>query len=304
MELATRQLLRALRGKRSQVAFARRLGYRGNPIADWEAGRRTPTAEELLRAAERVGIDTGAALGRFHATPPPEEPQALAGWLERLRGSIPIVELAARTGHSRYTIARWLKGKAKPRVHEFLALVEAATGRACDLVAELVPIEEVPALRAQHDARATARRLAHDEPWTEAILRVLESRGYRPGKVAEQLSIDRDTESRCMRKLVEAGIVTVRDGEHRVLGELTVDTQALPRLKAHWTGVALERVEQPLEHDVFSYNVFAVSGEDLKAITALLRATFREIRGIVANTTRDDHVALVNLQLLNWPAPD
>ena len=50
MELAARQLLRALRGKRSQVAFSRRLGYRGNPIADWEAGRRTPTAQEMLRA--------------------------------------------------------------------------------------------------------------------------------------------------------------------------------------------------------------------------------------------------------------
>ncbi|MDD9933044.1 MAG: helix-turn-helix transcriptional regulator, partial [Myxococcales bacterium] len=66
MELATRQLLRALRGSRSQVAFARRLGYRGNPIADWEAGRRTPTAEALLRVCARIGVDAPAALARFH----------------------------------------------------------------------------------------------------------------------------------------------------------------------------------------------------------------------------------------------
>jgi hypothetical protein len=39
--LAARQLLRAMRGRRSQVAFARRLGYRSNPITDWERSTST-----------------------------------------------------------------------------------------------------------------------------------------------------------------------------------------------------------------------------------------------------------------------
>ena len=69
MDLVAQQLLRAVRGKRSQVAFARRLGYRGNPIADWEASRRAPTAAEALRACELSGIDVAAAFARFHRVP-------------------------------------------------------------------------------------------------------------------------------------------------------------------------------------------------------------------------------------------
>jgi hypothetical protein len=67
MEEAARQLIRALRGSRSQVALARRLGYRGNVVAKWEGGQRFPTFGEVLRACGRVGIDVPSALARFHA---------------------------------------------------------------------------------------------------------------------------------------------------------------------------------------------------------------------------------------------
>lgn len=301
VELATRQLLRALRGGRSQVAFSRRLGYRGNPVAHWEAGRRTPTAQEMLRACGRVGIDARAALARFHPTPAPESPAELHAWLDRLRGSTTMVELAKRTGHSRFTISRWLAGVSKPRVNEFLQLVEAITGRACDLVAELVSIEQVPAMQAAHRARTAARLLAHEEPWTEAIMRVLESRPYRPGEIAMQLEIDAETERRCLEKLILANIVTERDGEHQVAGELSVDTRAVPQLKAHWAAVAHARLANPLEQDLFSYNVLSVAREDLDAIRELMRATYREIRTIVSNSRSAERVALVNLQLVNWP---
>jgi hypothetical protein len=38
----------------------------------------------------------------------------------------------------------------------------------------------------------------------------------------------------------------------------------------------------------------------MERIDALLRATFREIRMIVANTREDEVAALVNLQLVRW----
>ena len=47
MEQAAQQLLRAVRGRRSQQALSRHLGYRSNPVANWETGRRYPTAREF-----------------------------------------------------------------------------------------------------------------------------------------------------------------------------------------------------------------------------------------------------------------
>ena len=100
MDLVARQLLRALRSGRSQVAFSRKLGYRGNPIADWEAGRRCPTAAETLRACELSGIDVVDAFERFHRVPLTRHDHSyeLAPWLDAARGSVSATDLARARG--------------------------------------------------------------------------------------------------------------------------------------------------------------------------------------------------------------
>jgi transcriptional regulator with XRE-family HTH domain len=153
MEVAAQQLLRALRGKRSQHAFARRLGYRGNPMTDWEHGRRYPTARETLRAARLVRVDVPAALARFAPDARLQrdrEGYRVGSWLRQVCGKTAVSELAARSGLSRFSISRWLADQRQPRLPEFLQLVDVATGRLPDLVAALVPIEQVPALHARH----------------------------------------------------------------------------------------------------------------------------------------------------------
>jgi hypothetical protein len=52
---------------------------------------------------------------------------------------------------------------------------------------------------------------------------------------------------------------------------------------------------------VFCYNVLSASHTDIERIRQLILATFREIRSIVEHTERDEGVALINLQLLQWP---
>jgi len=313
MASAASELLRAVRGKRSQVAFARRLGYRANPITDWENGRRFPTAAEALRAASRAGIDVSASLGRFHAAAPPSQaelstgaPEQLAQWLCALRGSTPIGAIAERSGRSRFAIARWLRGEAEPRLPDFLRLIDAVTGR--------LPIDEVPTLALRHRTAAAAKRLAFEEPWTEAILRLLETTAYRARPahdaawLSRQLDVAQTDVERCVERLLEAGIVQ-QDGAHiRVAGALTVDTrsdpQAMRALLAHWCEVALSRHGRGRSTDLFAYNVFSVTHADLGRVRELLRSTFRELRAIVAASEPSETAALVNLQLVAFRDTD
>jgi transcriptional regulator with XRE-family HTH domain len=311
VKLAAAQFLRAVRGKRSQVAFARRLGYRANPITDWEHGRRFPTAAEALRAAHRSGIDIAAAFRRFHpAEPPTPEPAALAAWLSALRGSTALSELSRRCGVSRFALGRWLSGQAQPRLPDLFLLVDAITGRLPDLVAELVPIDQVPALVERHRAAAAARHLAFEEPWTEAVLRLLETASYlalpehQPGLIASRLGISLEREERCLQRLEHAGIIRLRSGRYEVQGALSVDTRAAPeavqRLMSHWADVALQRFPYGHEADLFAYNVFSISRSDLMRVHELLRGTYRELRSIVASSEPSETAALLNLQLVEW----
>ncbi len=318
--LASLQLLRALRGSRSQVAFARRLGYRGNPVTDWERGSRKPTAVEALRAAERVGLDVRAAFARFVPIEPPSYEAAasrgrkrtlrIGQWLDVLRGDLAIHELARRVGRSRFGVGRWLAGRTQPRLHELIELIDAITGRAHDWVAELVPIEQVPSLLSAHVKARAARSIAFDQPWTEAVLRVLETTRYREqpdvahGALAAWLGIPLATLESALAGLVEAGVLEPSEAGYRALRPLSVDTrsagaEALRRLQAHWLGVAQVRAQAGAD-DWFAYNTISCTKADLTLIEDCLRRAYREIRGIVAGSEPSEVAALVLMQLVKW----
>jgi len=315
MEQVASQLLRALRGRRSQVQLARWLGYRGNPITDWENGRRFPTAAETLRVCARVKVDVPVAFARFHAASAEALGEGsdvgIAAWLNALRGSTSVAEIARRTGQSRYAVGRWLRGDARPRLPDFLRLVDAITGRVSDLVAALVPIEAVPALTARHAALESARRLAFEAPWTAVILRVIETEAYRSlprhqsGWIAARLGIPPEVEARCLGALVDAGVLALEGGRYQDAGAISVDTRADPAaliaLKAHWAQVALDRLAEPGPGDLFFYNAISLSRADLDRVRDLQRAYFRELRAVVAASEPCETVALINLQLVEWP---
>jgi transcriptional regulator with XRE-family HTH domain len=312
IQLATQQFLRSLRGRRSQRAFAKRLGYRANPITDWEHGRRYPTAEKTLHAAALIGVDVRRAFSEFHRAAPPVRSASgfvLAPWLEAVRGTTSLVDLAARTGTSRHALGRWLRGEARPRVPEFFQLVDAATGRLPELVAGLVPIEQVPSLEPRYRAMQAARRVAYDAPWTEAVLRVLESVPYRSldrhrsGWIAERLGITRGEERKCLSLLQRAGVVSQRGRRYAVADASAVDTRGdrerVTALLQHWAKVGLERLPARRSEELYAYNVFAVSAADVEQVRQRLSQAFREIRSLVSASEPAERVALLNLQLVS-----
>lgn len=313
--MAAKQLLRALRGRRSQLAFSRRHHYRSNVACDWEAGRRFPTAARTLEICAASRIDVLAAFMAFQPAVALTRDAAgqfqLHTWLDALRGTTSVAELAARSGFSRYAWSRWLAGRAEPRLPDFLALVQTISGRVSDLVNQLVPIEQVRELFRDHHRRSAARRLAFDLPWTEAVLRVVETEGYRKlsrhhaGYIAARLGISLELEEQALSGLEAAGILQRRRGRYHDVQALTVDTAAAPedirKLKTHWTAVCLARLAAPRPSDWLGYNVISVAASDIERVRDILRGAFREIRTVAAASTPIESVALLNVQLVTWP---
>jgi hypothetical protein len=269
-----------------------------------------------LRAAAVLKIDVAGALARFApgiALELDARGPRLGAWLTQLGGDTTITELAVRCGLSRFAIGRWLAGQRHPRLPDFLRLVDAMTARVPDLIAELVPIGEVPALATRFAVADAARRIAFDEPWSEAVLRVLETEAYRalaahrPGAIAERLGVSLDTEQRALSRLEAAQLIRWDGARYGDLRPITVDTrggrEALHALRKHWALIAAERAGRPLAPDFFGYNLFSVSAADYERIRELLRAAFREIRTIVAASEPPERIGLINLQLMGWNDP-
>jgi len=309
------ELIRALRGKRSQTALSRRLGYKTNVLYIWEAQKGAPTGAGFLQLAQRVGIDVRHSLEQFYRKPPPwlaeHDPTQVSGvaaLLEDLRGASTLVETAAKLRVSRFALARWLRAEAEPRLPDFLQLIEVTSLRLLDFVAALVDPLQVPSLAERWQELQLARRAAYQRPWSHAVLRALELRQYQelpahePGWLGSMLGLDLAEEEACLELLADTGQIELQDKKWRVRQVLTVDTRKDPEaarhLKAWWARVGNERFLAHAE-GVFSYNLFGVSNADLQRIEALQRAYFRELRSIVAQSEPVENVAVVNLQLFS-----
>src|SRR5262245_30350786 len=150
----SRELLRALRGRRSQAQLSRRLGYASNVVFDWESGRRAPTAAAALLLARRTGVDVPRVLQTFLRSPARsrgrlETPRGVRDLMLELRGKLQIAELARAIGCSRFAVSRWLQGSTQPKLPDFLAFVEHSTLRLLDFLAGFVDVEALPSVRAQ-----------------------------------------------------------------------------------------------------------------------------------------------------------
>jgi transcriptional regulator with XRE-family HTH domain len=314
-ELLARDFARALRGKRSQAAFSRRVGYRTNVAYMWEAGRTFPTAAVTLRVAQRAGIDVRAALERFYRVAPdwlrsldnPTSEAAVCLLLEDLRAGRPVVQVAAAIHKTRFAVARWLHGESAPRLPDFFRLIDGVTLRVLDFVAAFVDPEHLPSVRKQWRKLESSRRAAYDVPWTHAVLRALELKDYaalprhQRGWIAQRLQISQQEETRCLKLLAHTGQIKRRAGRWAPTEISTVDTrrdpEAAARLRSFWAEVGLLRAQTDAGA-VLSFNLGTLANHDLERVRELHRRYFRELRDIISASKPGEQVLLANVQLV------
>lgn len=307
-------LVRALRGRRSQPALSRRLGYRSNVVYTWESGRREPSASELFRIVLATGREPRDALAGFAVDLRAVDlrtPEGVRALLVGLRGGAKIADLAERCGVSRYTVSRWLGGTTEPGLSELLLLIEVLTARLVDFVVALVGPTAIPEIESRWRELEARRRVAFTHPWSQAILRLLECtpyarRAHRPGWIAKQLGITRDDELAALDALERAGLVRW-DGARYAATPAHLDTTlATPEqrndLKRHWTDVARARIGRRPD-DLFSWAVISLSRADHDRLRELHRQYLHAMRQLVEASTPSEVVAVANVQLFELRAP-
>lgn len=308
-EKLARELVRALRGKRSQVQLSRRLGFTTNTIYSWEAGRRWPSATRFFHIAARTGHDLPRLLSPFFKRPPawldddPGSGTWVSALLRELRGSAPIGGLAADAGFSRYALSRWLAGRAEPKLPQLLALIEAATGRLLDFVALFVPPQSLTSTRRAWKRLDAAKELAWASPWAQVVWLALELETYRAlprhdnAWLAQRLGLDEPLVRACIEHLHQAQHIRRHGKLFRPVEILSVDVRRSgSELKTHWARTAVDRLDA--EDGMVSYNLFTVSDDVLTEIRELQRAHYRAVRRLVDASSQADQVVLMNLQLL------
>lgn len=320
-EAMATDLVRALRGRRSYAELSRRLGYRSNITRRWEAGEHWPTAAAFLTAYARVRPSVRNLFTEFHRRAPawldeadPFSPESVARFLSELRGETPIGVLAEQTGFNRYSVGRWLKGEAQPKLPELLCLIEASSRRVLDFLACIVDPARMPSVAKQWQQLSAAREVAYETPWSRAVLHALELQGYRKVSAARAnawlarcLGIDASEVSKGLDALERSGQVRKLRGKWHIDRVIAVDTSAdanrARALKVAWTRVAAQRLESGSPGS-FGYTVFAVSRADLSRLRGLQLQYVRAMQSLIAESSPGECVGLYCAQLVDLNAED
>jgi hypothetical protein len=226
--------------------------------------------------------------------------------LQDLKGRQPTTQVAAKTGHNRYAVGRWLKGETEPRLPEFLALIEACSLRVVDFLAAFVSLEALPALAREGQQLAAARRVAREVPWSHAVLRALELEAYsalpahQPGWIAERIGLSAAEEERCLRLLESAGQISWQNNRWVTESASTLDVRQDPEATlslARWcANLGTERLVSQGPGQ-FAFNVFAVSDEDAERLSELQRQYFAQLRSIIVDSSPARRILVANIQL-------
>jgi hypothetical protein len=312
-ERVSRELIRALRGSRSQAACARRMRCKSNVFHAWETGVRYPSFSRFEALVRLAGGDLARAfleLGSGAASTPGRRPADRARWLRELAGSRSISELGRTLQRNRNTVSRWLDGTTEPRLPDVLRFVHATTLRLLEFLGAIVEPRRLPSVVQAHRDLEAQRRVAYDMPWSHAVLRALELSTYRalrkhePGFIARELGVDLATEDDCLRALAASGQIRKSKGKWQQARVLAVDTRVDPGknllLKRHWATVALGRLGAgtPSRDSLFSYNLFAITDDAYARIRALHLAYYEQVRAVVEAASGGTRVVLMSAQLL------
>lgn len=315
LEQLSSQLVRTLRGKRSQPALSRRLGYSSNVVYAWESGRRAPSAGDFFRLAARTDKALEARLATFLGQPlsgsiAHGEAQDVAALLGQLAGGRSVAELAKATHSDRGTVTRWLRGATQPKLPELFAFIAATSQRLLEFVSLFADPEQLPCARAAYRDLLVQRRLAYELPWSHALLRALELTQYRAlpqhraGALARHVGLSLEDEARYLAALEQGKQVRRVRGRYQVQRVLTVDTRPSEaqnrKLKQHWAEVALDRYTrgETSPDTLFSYNLFAINQRDFERVRALHLEYYERVREIVRESRDPERVVLMNLQLV------
>jgi transcriptional regulator with XRE-family HTH domain len=310
----TAELVRALRGRRSQVALSRRMKFRTNVVYAWEKGRRQPSLLQLLQLAELVGADLQAAFARMYPIVPPwlqhdirlSSLESAAQLLRDSRGAMPVVHLAKRTGLSRFAIARWLAGATEPRAWEFLCVLHHCTHRLLDFLDPLTQGKPLASLKLEYERVSAARLVAERHPMSQVLLRCLELESNSSSKsepsYAAKLGISVEQERQIL-SLLEATGQIAHDGVRWRLLSASPLNMRLHRETAHlhrefW--VEMARLHAPHAADALcAYNVCGVSREGFDQLKRLQREYLQKARAVIEASEPVQRVVLMQINVVS-----
>ncbi len=303
------ELVRALRGRTTQSALSRRLGFKTNVVYRWEAGLREATADDFLSLL-RLRLDRAEATLWAFARGPDEADgsQSMfswASWLRTLRGEQSVAEIADHLSLSKQAVRRIFRGDTSPPLSRLLQLVDRLSNRVLGFVEMMTDPAKLKSLRGIRALAEAQLAITFEHLHAESIIACLETDDYEslPGHsnhwLAERLGLPLSVVETTIEALIAAGGLMVKRGKFKTQDNRMVNTQtrsrvASRRLARHWTNVSMGLSE---ERTRSGYLVFSADQAAVDDIGRIMTEAMYQVIARVAKSSAVDRVSVLTVNM-------
>ena len=284
-------ILKCMRGNKSQTWMSRRLGHSYNKYSKWEAGTLGLPWTEFNKIAKILRVDLGEPLKKYLLFHGPCHKYDV--FIEHLIGEMKTAEVAALTGVSRFTVRRWVHRECCPATTEVLALIDRLTPRLPEVIAEWVEIEKIPSLRDKWNKREAERTIYYESPWAAAVIRCLELSQYseqnepKSDFIAKYIGISKEQEKATISALKKIKAIRRKGGrwyanENRLY--TNVDKLGFNRLRLYWLNRIVNHLEKTpggTKGAIAGQTIFSISDKGFEKIRVLFHEFYKNVRMVI-----------------------
>ncbi len=289
-ERLARDLITALRGRRSRGAFSRRLGFRFNQVQRWESGQVALRWPDFLRMLEAAGKDPRGMMKRAFGFG--GDPYEQAAFFRHLGVTADPATLARELKISTEKLKRWTSGRQALRLVDALDVIDRCTTELYRFLEEVAPIERLPSIQARVASQLQEEAAYAANPHVGFVLSALDLVAYRKLSrhddrwVARKAGLTPAQVTETIAQMLRVRAIEV-DGRHYRASRHQLSphhsTEGVRRTLMHIVDRNREFVDThyPAEGSITGYQIFSLNSKQYAALKERYRQFYHEVCKIV-----------------------
>lgn len=307
-DLLAQQLIRAMRGDKSQEWLNKRLATNSNVIHRWEKGHSKASWEDFVSLCQVLKIDLQKQMLSYFRYQ--ESLEDTVSILSHLFSNKKLNDIAETSGIKISKLRRLMSAQTSLSLNDFLQVIFSFDDmESMAFVFDISVNASIPLLDELNSKRLNITRLYFDNPNIGLLLICLELPGYRKLSFhqdsflakASGLSIKEINE--LIKQSEENDLITLQDGLY-VAGSIRFSDRGTSKemlgTRKFWLNRSIDNMQCKTNLDAYGSIVFNTSQKARKEIIGLYLRFFEDFKKAVAEDTENDKVPLVlNFNLFN-----
>ncbi|HLE10751.1 MAG: hypothetical protein A2385_09280 [Bdellovibrionales bacterium RIFOXYB1_FULL_39_21] len=299
----TQELIKGLRGKKSQNYYNKRLKQKTNQIHRWETGKSKITWVEFMRLLQLFKIDFRLLLNRFFRFQ--GDVESISLFLTHLFGNKKISELSKTVQLSEFKIRRILNGSSPAYLADILKIIDLLNRfRFLGFLNALIDLNKIGEVKEQFAQISSFMKTYYENPRIGHILLALRLDGYKklkkhdPSFLAQKVGISLSEVAHFLEILIKIGYVTKKDEKYlatSVQSDDSNDPKKQIQIRKYWTAQALLAMENhqafPLQ-DAFGSLLFTTNSAVKEKIISIYLKFFEDLKNCIMSDKREHDIVL------------